>query len=91
MPFETNQLHESDLRSFIPQRTGCPLGKDLTVADVTRLAIENVEEIFLQGFAASPRFARTIAPAPYPFPAVTLNRIRDEIPDLTRHVQVCSS
>ncbi len=32
-------------------------GKEQTVADVTRLAIENVEEIFLQGFAASPRFA----------------------------------
>jgi hypothetical protein len=56
-PLGTNQLHESDLRSFIPQRTGCPLGKELTVANVTRLAIENVEEIFLQGFAASPRFA----------------------------------
>ena len=61
LPFGTNQLHESDLRSFIPQRNGCPLGKDLTVADGTRLAIENVEEIFLQGFAASPRFARECA------------------------------
>jgi hypothetical protein len=31
-----------------------PLDKELTIAKVPRLAVKNVEEIFLQGFAPRP-------------------------------------
>ena len=42
----------------IPRWTSRPFGKESTAVDVTRLAIEQIEKIFLQGLAASPRFDR---------------------------------
>jgi len=52
-----NQLHKVDRLSFVHRRTSRQLGKESTV-DVTRLTIRQIEEIFLQGFATSPRLGR---------------------------------
>jgi hypothetical protein len=53
-----NQLHKVDRLSFVHRRTSRQLGKVSTVVDVTRLTIQQIEEIFLQGFATSPRLGR---------------------------------
>jgi hypothetical protein len=48
VPFGADQIHEVNRLSSNQLRVGVPLDKELTVAEVTRLAIKNVEEIFLQ-------------------------------------------
>ena len=53
-----NQLPKTDRLRFVRQRTGSPLAKVSAVFNVMRLAIQQFEEIFLQGFATSPGFGR---------------------------------
>jgi hypothetical protein len=53
-----NQLPKIDRLHLIHQGTGCPLGKEAAVFNVMRLAIQQVEEIFLQGFATGPGLGR---------------------------------
>jgi hypothetical protein len=52
--FGADQTREVNRLSWRYLRVSVPLGKELTVAEVTCLVIKNVEEIFLQGFAARP-------------------------------------
>ena len=52
--FGADQTHEVNRLSSRFLRVSVPLDKDLTLAEVMRLAIKNVEEIFLQGFAPRP-------------------------------------
>jgi hypothetical protein len=53
-----DQFDKADGLRSIRRWTSRPFGKESTALDVTRLAIEQLEEILLQGFAASPRFDR---------------------------------
>jgi hypothetical protein len=46
---------------LVHQRTGSPLAKEAPVFNVMRLAIQQVEEIFLQGFATGPGLGRELA------------------------------
>jgi hypothetical protein len=52
--FRADQTHEVNRLSSRLLRVSVPLDKELTLAEVTYLAIKNVEEIFLQGFAPRP-------------------------------------
>jgi hypothetical protein len=54
----TDQFYKADGLRSIPRWTSRPFGKESTAVDGTRLAIEQIEKIFLQGLAASPRFGR---------------------------------
>jgi hypothetical protein len=54
IPFGADQTHEVNRLSSRFLRVSLPLDKELTLAEVTCLAIKNVEEIFLQGFAPRP-------------------------------------
>lgn len=54
-PLGANQLHKVDRPGIIHRRTSRQLGKESTVIDVTRLTIQQIQEVFLQGFATSPR------------------------------------
>ena len=49
---------QSDWPGFSYQRIGCPLGKESAVVNIPCLAIQQVEEIFLQGLATGPRLGR---------------------------------
>ena len=53
-----DELYKLDPLGLINRLAGSPLGKEPTVVDVTRLAIQQIEEIFLQGFATSPCLGR---------------------------------
>jgi hypothetical protein len=52
--FGADQTHQVNRLSSRFLRVSLPLDEELTLAEVTCLAIENVEEIFLQGFAPRP-------------------------------------
>ena len=52
--FGADQTHEVNRLSSRFLRVSLPLDEELTLAEVTCLAIENVEEIFLLGFAPRP-------------------------------------
>ena len=54
----TDQFYKADGLRSIPRWTFRQFGKESTAVDVTRLSIEQIEKIFLQGLAASPRFDR---------------------------------
>jgi hypothetical protein len=47
LPLRLDQLHKLDPLGLIRRGTGSPLGEESTAVDVTRLAIQQVEEIFL--------------------------------------------
>jgi hypothetical protein len=53
-----DQLDKADGLRSIRRWTSRAFVKESTAIDVTRLAIEQIEKIFLQGLAASPRFDR---------------------------------
>ena len=53
-----SQLPKIDRLLLIRQRTGSPIAKEPTVFNIMRLAIQQVEEIFLQGFATGPGLGR---------------------------------
>jgi hypothetical protein len=57
-PLGANQLHQVDRPGMIRRRTSRQLGKESTVIDVARLAIQQIQEVLLQGFATSPRLGR---------------------------------
>jgi hypothetical protein len=52
--FRADQTHEVNRLSSRFLRVSVPLDKELTLAEVTCLAIKNVEEIFLQRFPPRP-------------------------------------
>jgi len=60
-PLGANQAHKVDRPGIVPRRTSRQLGKESTVIDVTRLTIQQIQEVFLQGFATSPRLSRECA------------------------------
>src|SRR4029450_8825265 len=53
-----SQLPKIDRLLLIHHRTGSPIAKEPTVFNVMRLAIQQVEEIFLQGFGTGPGLGR---------------------------------
>ncbi|HET8916308.1 MAG TPA: hypothetical protein VFM91_11435 [Propionibacteriaceae bacterium] len=53
-----SQLPKIDQLLLIHHRTGFPTAKESAVFNVRRLAIQQVEEIFLQGFPTGPRLGR---------------------------------
>ena len=55
---QNGSVRQADGLRCIRRWTSRPFGKESTAVDVTRLAIEQIEQIFLQGLAASPRFDR---------------------------------